>query len=143
MKKTILICLAIVVLVAVSYMMFNNTCRRGAIRLELKEPGHTGAVSLAKSDIKSVVLQRMPYSTAKYQQFETIISVTPEAKQSLYSFSKSNSGKNVLVYFCDKLFADVVIVGPTDELRISSMNIDVEQTLKQLKKVTNNVEYKK
>ena len=88
-------------------------------------------------------MKRMPFSTDKYQQFETTISVTPNSKQVLYLFTKNNSGKNVSVYFCDKLFADVVVVGPTEELRISSMNIDVEQTLKQLKKITSNVEYKK
>jgi len=143
LKKIIFICFAIVVLIAVSYMMYSNTCSSGAIRLESKEPGHTGAVSLAKSDIESVVMKRMPFSTDKYQQFETTISVTPNSKQVLYLFTKNNSGKNVSVYFCDKLFADVVVVGPTEELRISSMNIDVEQTLKQLKKITSNVEYKK
>lgn len=141
MKRTILICVAIAVVIAVSYIMFNNTCSRGAVRLEVK--GSAESLSLTRPEINSVVLQRMPYSTDKYQQFETIISVTPAAKQSLLSFTKTHLGKTVSVYFCDKLFADVAVASTTDELRISSMNIEVDHTLKLLKKISKNVEYKK
>lgn len=141
MRRAILICIAIAVVVAVSYIMFNDACSSGAVRLDVK--GSTESLKLTKSEINNIVLQRMPYSTDKYQQFETIISVTPAAKQSLHSFTKNNLGKTVSVYFCDKLFADVAVASPTDELRISSMNIEVDQTLKLLKKISKNVEYKK
>lgn len=133
---SILIFVSIAIYMAVSY----TRCDKSIFIVVREKNGQQ--MTIDGANITNALLEKMPYSTAKHKQFQTIISVNDQTKKSLLLFTQKNLGKTVSVYFCNQWFADVSIVTPANEILLSTLNVDVSRTLKLLNRITSHVEYK-
>lgn len=143
MKKIALLLIVIATSI-VSYLLMSDFSSSEAICIVVNTSDTKESLTIPRTDVKSIFLERMPYSTPKHQQFQIVVDVSPGAKKMLYEFTSKNIGKNASIYFRRQLFSnDIAIGAAVEDIRLSTLNIDVDKTLGIFNKITNNVQYKK